>query len=70
MTAVPRFYTNLVNKIKINLQNQSSLKKIIFNKTLELGEKKALFKEMSFFERFINFILLLEKKLKINLVEK
>ena len=25
------------------------LKKIIFNKTLELGEKKVLFKEMSFF---------------------
>ena len=66
MTAVPRFYTNLVNKIKINLQNQSSLKKIIFNKTLELGEKKALFKEMSFFEKFINFILdiIVRKKIK------
>jgi long-chain acyl-CoA synthetase len=66
MTAVPRFYTNLVNKIKINLQNQSILKKIIFNKTLELGEKKALFKEMSFFEKFINFILdiIVRKKIK------
>ena len=66
MTAVPRFYTNLVNKIKINLQNQSSLKKIIFNKTLELGEKKVLFKEMSFFEKFINFILdiIVRKKIK------
>jgi len=66
MTAVPRFYTNLVNKIKINLQNQSSLKKIIFNKTLELGEKKTLFKEMSFFEKFINFILdiIVRKKIK------
>ena len=66
MTAVPRFYTNLVNKIKINLQNQSSLKKIIFSKTLELGEKKVLFKEMSFFEKFINFILdiIVRKKIK------
>ena len=66
MTAVPRFYTNLVNKIKINLQNQSSLKKIIFNKTLELGEKKILFKKMSFFEKFINFILdiIVRKKIK------
>ncbi|CAN1595778.1 FAA1 Long-chain acyl-CoA synthetases (AMP-forming) [Candidatus Pelagibacterales bacterium] len=66
MNAVPRFYTNLVNKIKINLQNQSSLKKIIFNKTLELGEKKVLFKEMSFFEKFINFILdiIVRKKIK------
>jgi len=57
MTAVPRFYTNLVHKIKINLQNQSNFKKIIFKKTLELGEKKILLKEMSFFEKFINFIL-------------
>ena len=66
MTAVPRFYTNLVNKIKINLQNQSSFKKMIFNKTLELGEKKILFKKMSFFEKFINFILdiIVRKKIK------
>ena len=48
MTAVPRFYTNLVNKIKINLQNQSS------------------FKKMSFFEKFINFLLdiIVRKKIK------
>lgn len=66
MTAVPRFYTNLVNKIKINLQNQSSFKKIIFNKTLELGEKKILFKKMTIFEKFINFILdiVVRKKIK------
>ena len=66
MTAVPRFYTNLVNKIKINLQNQSSFKKMIFNKTLELGEKKILFKKMSIFEKFINFILdiIVRKKIK------
>ena len=66
MTAVPRFYTNLVNKIKINLQNQSSFKKIIFNKTLELGEKKILFKKMNIFEKFINFILdiVVRKKIK------
>jgi long-chain acyl-CoA synthetase len=62
MTAVPRFYTNLVHKIKINLQNQSNFKKIIFKKTLELGEKKILLKEMS----FINFILdiIVRKKIK------
>jgi len=66
MTAVPRFYTNLVNKIKINLQNQSSFKKMIFNKTLELGEKKLLSKKMTFFEKFINFILdiIVRKKIK------
>ena len=44
----------------------NSYKKMIFNKTLELGEKKALFKEMSFFEKFINFILdiIVRKKIK------
>ncbi len=66
MTAVPRFYTNLVNKIKINLQNQSNLKKIIFQKTLQLGEKKVLGVQMSFFEKIINFILdlIVRKKIK------
>jgi long-chain acyl-CoA synthetase len=66
MTAVPRFYTNLVHKIKINLQNQSSFKKMIFNKALELGEKKLLFKKMNFFEKFINFLLeiIVRKKIK------
>ena len=66
MTAVPRFYTNLVNKIKINLQNQSHLKKIIFQKTLQLGEKKVLGIQMFFFEKIINFILdlIVRKKIK------
>lgn len=66
MTAIPRFYTNLVNKIKINLQNQSHLKKIIFQKTLQLGEKKVLGIQMSFFEKIINFILdlIVRKKIK------
>ena len=66
MTAVPRFYTNLVNKIKINLQNQSYLKKIIFQKTLQLGEKKVLGIQMSYFEKIVNFILdlIVRKKIK------
>ena len=66
MTAVPRFYTNLVNKIKINLQNQSNFKKIIFQKTLQLGEKKVLGVHMSFFEKIVNFILdlIVRKKIK------
>lgn len=66
MTAVPRFYTNLVNKIKINLQNQSNFKKIIFQKTLQLGEKKVLGVQMTFFEKIVNFILnlIVRKKIK------
>ena len=55
-----------LNKIKINLQNQSHLKKIIFQKTLQLGEKKVLGIQMSFFEKIINFILdlIVRKKIK------
>jgi long-chain acyl-CoA synthetase len=66
MTAVPRFYTNLVNKIKINLKNQNSFKKFIFEKTLELGEKKILSKKMTIGEKCLNFILdiLVRKKIK------
>lgn len=66
MTAVPRFYTNLVNKIKINLQNQSNFKKIIFQKTLQLGQKKVLGFQMTFFEKIVNFILdlIVRKKIK------
>ena len=66
MTAVPRFYTNLMHKIKINLQTQSNFKKIIFQKTLDLGEKKFLNKNMSFFEKCLNFILdfIVRRKIK------
>ncbi|MSP06265.1 MAG: long-chain fatty acid--CoA ligase [Candidatus Fonsibacter sp.] len=65
MTAVPRFYTNLMNKIKINLNSQSIFKRIIFNKTLELGEKKLLFKKMTFIENILNLVLDLIVRRKI-----
>jgi long-chain acyl-CoA synthetase len=66
MTAVPRFYTNLMHKIKVNLQTQSNFKKIIFQKTLDLGEKKFLNKNMSFFEKCLNSILdfMVRRKIK------
>jgi long-chain acyl-CoA synthetase len=66
MTAVPRFYTNLMHKIKINLQKQSNFKKIIFQKTLALGEKNFLNKNMSFFEKCLNYILdfIVRRKIK------
>ena len=66
MTAVPRFYTNLVHKIKINLQTQSNFKKIIFQKTLALGEKKFLNKPMNTFEKILNYILdfIVRRKIK------
>jgi len=66
MTAVPRFYTTLVNKIKIGLQSQSNFKKTLFNVTIKLGTKSFLKKPMSFWEKVINKILdiLVRKKAK------
>jgi len=66
MTAVPRFYTTLVNKIKIGLQSQSNFKKALFNRTIELGTRSFLKKPMSFKEKVINKILdiLVRKKAK------
>ena len=39
MTAVPRFYQNLYNKININLKKQTGLKAKLINSTLRLGKK-------------------------------
>jgi len=63
---VPRFFTNVMHKIKINLQNQNKLKKYFFQKTLYLGEKKFLNKKMSFFEKLLDYILdsIVRKKIK------
>ena len=44
MTAVPRFYQNLYQKISTNFDKTKGLKKYLVKKTLELGKKK-LFKE-------------------------
>jgi len=66
MTSVPRFYTNLVHKIKIGLQSQSNFKKALFNTTIELGTKSFLKKPMSLKEKVINKILdiLVRKKVQ------
>jgi len=41
MTAVPRFYQNLFNKININFNKQSGFKKTLINKTIDLGKKNS-----------------------------
>ena len=56
MTAVPRFYQNLFTKININFEKQKGLKKLLINKTLELGKKILNKEELSFLEKFINTI--------------
>lgn len=57
MTAVPRFYINIVNKIKISVANQNKFNKKIFEKTLNIGKKIFLGERISLYEKIINFFL-------------
>ena len=66
MTAVPRFYQNLYNKININLKKQTGFKAKLIEATLRLGRKKLLNQKMTFSEKLLNFIVdkLVRKKIK------
>ena len=66
MTAVPRFYQNLYNKININLKKQTGFKAKLIEETLRLGKKKLLNQKMTFSEKLLNFIveILVRKKIK------
>jgi long-chain acyl-CoA synthetase len=66
MTAVPRFYQNLYNKININLKKQTGFKGKLVDATLRLGKKKLLNQKMTFFEKILNLIVevLVRKKIK------
>ncbi|MDA9199606.1 long-chain fatty acid--CoA ligase [Candidatus Pelagibacter sp.] len=66
MTAVPRFYQNLYNKININLKKQTGFKAKLINATLRLGKKKLLNQKMTFPEKLLNFAveILVRKKIK------
>ena len=55
MTAVPRFYQNLFNKININFSKQTGLKKKLIELTITLGTKKLKNIELSFSEKLVNF---------------
>ena len=52
MTAVPRFYQNLYQKIKSNFSKVDGIKKFLINKTLDLGKKKLLKKKISFSRKY------------------
>ena len=56
MTAVPRFYQNLYQKINSSFNKAKGLKKYLINKTLELGKKKLLKKEISFLDKIVQKI--------------
>ena len=66
MTAVPRFYQNLYNKINLNLKKQTGLKARLIDATLRLGKKNLLNQKMTFSEKLLNFIVekLVRKKIK------
>ena len=66
MTAVPRFYQNLQQKINVSFSRATGLKKILINQTVKLGKKKVNKKKFSLIENLINFICekLVRKKIK------
>jgi len=66
MTAVPRFYQNLYNKININMKKQKGFKAKLIDATIRLGKKRLLNEKMTFFEKLTNSLLdaLVRKKIK------
>ena len=66
MTAVPRFYQNLYNKININFNNQKGFKKKLINLTIKFGIKKLKKTKLSIPEKIMDFICekLVRKKVK------
>ena len=57
MTAVPRFYNNLYNKMNASVKKSSKIKRSLFYKTLELGGKTFNKEKLGFIENIINKIL-------------
>ena len=66
MTAVPRFYQNLYNKININMKKQTGFKAKLIDATIRLGKKKLLNEKMTFLEKLMNSLveILVRKKIK------
>ncbi len=66
MTAVPRFYQNLYQKINASFKKATGLKKKLIYKMLELGLKKIRKENLNIFEKIQDIILekLVRKKIK------
>ena len=56
MTAVPRFYQNLYNKININMKKQTGLKLKLISATIRSRKEKIIKTKNEFFEKLLNFI--------------
>ena len=66
MTAVPRFYQNLYNKINMNMKKAKGFKAKLIKATIYLGKKELLKQKMNFSEKLINSIvnILVRRKVK------
>ncbi|WP_440681308.1 AMP-dependent synthetase/ligase [Candidatus Pelagibacter sp. HIMB1623] len=66
MTAVPRFYQNLYQKINSTFNKATGFKKTLINKMLYLGEKVLTNQKLTFFEKVQNTICekIVRKKIK------
>ena len=66
MTAVPRFYQNLYQKINASFNKATGLKKILIKKMLNLGLKKIQKEPLNFIEKIQDSILdkIVRKKIK------
>ena len=56
MTAVPRFYQNLYQKINASFNKATGIKKVLINQTVSLGKKKLNKKRFSLMENLMNFV--------------
>jgi long-chain acyl-CoA synthetase len=67
MTAVPRFYQNLYQKINASFDKATGLKKYLIRKTIDLGEKKLNKQKLSLIQILVNYICekLVRKKIKV-----
>ena len=68
MTAVPRFYNNLYNKMMNGVKKAPKLKKNLFFKTLEIGEKKFNKEKLTIIDKTLDALLniLVRKKVSNN----
>ena len=57
MTAVPRFYQNIYQKINSNFNKTKGLKKYLISKMLYLGNKKIRGKSLNLTEKIVDNIL-------------
>jgi long-chain acyl-CoA synthetase len=66
MTAVPRFYQNLYQKINASLSKANGFKRYLINQTVQLGKKRLTKQKFSLMENLINSACekLVRKKIK------